>query len=59
MKIISSIIAFFFFIYVRERESRLTMLYEMKERYKKIYGMQAVVVLNLMHRGKDLLALMK
>lgn len=59
MKIISSIIAFFFFIYVRERESRLTMLYEMKERYKKIYGMQAVVVLNLMHKGKDLLALMK
>ncbi len=59
MKIISSIIAFFFFIYVRERESRLTMLYEMKERYKKIYGMQAVVVLNLMHRGKDLLAFMK
>lgn len=59
MKIISSIIAFFFFIYVRERESRLTMLYEMKERYKKIYGMQAAVVLNLMHKGKDLLALMK
>ena len=59
MKIISSIIAFFFFIYVRERESRLTMLNEMKERYKKIYGMQAVVVLNLMHRGKDLLAFMK
>ena len=27
--------------------------------YKKIYGMQAVVVLNLMHKGKDLLALMK
>ena len=27
--------------YVRERESKLTMLYEMKERYKKIYGMQA------------------
>ena len=45
--------------YVRERESKLTMLYEMKERYKKIYGMQAVVVLNLMHQGKDLLALMK
>lgn len=59
MKIISSIIAFFFFIYVRERESKLTMLYEMKERYKKIYGMQAVVVLNLMHKGKDLLAFMK
>lgn len=59
MKIISSIIAFFFFIYVRERESKLTMLYEMKERYKKIYGMQAAVVLNLMHKGKDLLALMK
>lgn len=59
MKIISSIIAFFFFIYVRERESRLTMLYEMKERYKKIYGMQAAVVLNLMHKGKDLLAFMK
>ena len=45
--------------YVRERESRLTMLYEMKERYKKIYGMQAAVVLNLMHQKKDLLALMK
>ena len=45
--------------YVRERESKLTMLYEMKERYKKIYGMQAAVVLNLMHKGKDLLALMK
>jgi uncharacterized protein with ACT and thioredoxin-like domain len=45
--------------YVRERESKLTMLYEMKERYKKIYGMQAVVVLNLMHKGKDLLAFMK
>ena len=45
--------------YVRERESKLTMLYEMKERYKKIYGMQAVVVLNLMHQGKDLLAFMK
>ena len=59
MKIISSIIAFFFFIYVRERESKLTMLYEMKERYKKICGMQAAVVLNLMHKGKDLLALMK
>lgn len=59
MKIISSIIAFFFFIYVRERESRLTMLYEMKERYKKIYGMQAAEVLNLMHKGKDLLAFMK
>ena len=45
--------------YVRERESKLTMLYEMKERYKKIYGMQAAVVLNLMHKRKDLLALMK
>lgn len=45
--------------YVRERESKLTMLYEMKERYKKIYGMQAAVVLNLMHKGKDLLAFMK
>ena len=44
---------------VRERGSRLAMLYEMKERYKKIYGMQAVVVLNLMHKGKDLLAFMK
>ena len=44
---------------VRERESRLTMLNEMKERYKKIYGMQAAVVLNLMHKGKDLLAFMK
>ena len=45
--------------YVRERESKFTMLYEMKERYKKIYGMQAAVVLNLMHKGKDLLAFMK
>ena len=45
--------------YVRERESKLTMLYEMKERYKNIYGMEAAVVLNLMHKGKDLLALMK
>lgn len=45
--------------YVRERESKLAILYEMKERYKKIYGMQAAVVLNLMHQGKDLLALMK
>ena len=45
--------------YVRERESKLTMLYEMKERYKKIYGMQAAGVLNLMHKGKDLLAFMK
>ena len=45
--------------YVRERESRLAMLYEMKEKYKKIYGMQAAVVLNLMHQGKDLLAFMK
>ena len=44
---------------VRERGSRLAMLYEMKEKYKKIYGMQAVVVLNLMHKGKDLLAFMK
>lgn len=44
---------------VRERGSRLTMLYEMKEKYKKIYGMQAAVVLNLMHQGKDLLAFMK
>ena len=44
---------------VRERESRLAMLYEMKEKYKKIYGMQATVVLNLMHQGKDLLAFMK
>ena len=44
---------------VRERESRLTMLNEMKEKYKKIYGMQAAVVLNLMHQGKDLLAFMK
>jgi len=35
------------------------MLYEMKEKYKKIYGMQAAVVLNLMHQGKDLLAFMK
>ena len=44
---------------VRERGARLTMLNEMKEKYKKIYGMQAAVVLNLMHQGKDLLALMK
>ena len=44
---------------VRNRESRLAMLYEMKEKYKKINGMQAAVVLNLMHQGKDLLALMK
>ena len=44
---------------VRDRETRLAILYEMKERYKKIYGMQAAVVLNLMHQGKDLLALMK
>lgn len=44
---------------VRDRESRLAMLYEMKERYKKIYGMQAAVVLNLLHKGKDLLAFMK
>ena len=27
--------------------------------YKKICGMQAAVVLNLMHKGKDLLAFMK
>ncbi len=27
--------------------------------YKKIYGMQAAVVQNLMHKGKDLLAFMK
>lgn len=44
---------------VREGEARLTMLNEMKEKYKKIYGMQAAVVLNLMHQGKDLLAFMK
>lgn len=44
---------------VRDREARLAMLYEMKEIYKKIYGMQAAVVLNLMHQGKDLLAFMK
>lgn len=44
---------------VRDREARLAILYEMKEKYKKIYGMQAAVVLNLMHQGKDLLALMK
>ena len=44
---------------VRDRETRLAMLYEMKEKYKKIYGMQAAVVLNLMHKGKDLLAFMK
>lgn len=41
---------------VRDREARLAILYEMKEKYKKIYGMQAAVVLNLMHKGKDLLA---
>ena len=44
---------------IRDREARLAMLYEMKEKYKKIYGMQAAVVLNLMHQGKDLLAFMK
>ena len=44
---------------VREREARLTILNEMKEKYKKIYGVQAAVVLNLMHQGKDLLAFMK
>ena len=44
---------------VRDRETRLAMLYEMKEKYKKIYGMQAAVVLNLLHQGKDLLAFMK
>ena len=44
---------------VRDRETRLAMLNEMKEKYKKIYGMQAAVVLNLMHQGKDLLAFMK
>ena len=44
---------------VRERGSRLAMLYDMKEKYNKIYGMQAAVVLNLMHKGKDLLAFMK
>ena len=44
---------------VRERGARLTMLNEMKEKYKKIYGMQAAVVLNLMHKGKDLPAFMK
>lgn len=44
---------------VREREARLTMLNEMKEKYKKIYGMQAAVALNLMHQGKDLPAFMK
>ena len=44
---------------VRDRETRLAMLYEMKEEYKKIYGMLAAVVLNLIHQGKDLLALMK
>lgn len=44
---------------VREREARLTILNEMKEKYKKIYGMQAAVVLNLMHQGKDLLAFVK
>ena len=44
---------------VRDREARLAILYEMKEKYKKIYGMQAAVVLNLMHKGKDLLAFMK
>ena len=44
---------------VRERGARLTMLNEMKEKYKKIYGMQAAVVLNLIHQGKDLPALMQ
>ena len=44
---------------VRERGARLTMLNEMKEKYKKIYGMQAAVVLNLIHQGKDLPAFMK
>ena len=44
---------------VRDRETRLAILNEMKEKYKKIYGMQAAVVLNLMHQGKDLLAFMK
>ena len=44
---------------VRERGVRLTMLNEMKEKYKKIYGMQAAVVLNLIHQGKDLPALMQ
>lgn len=37
---------------VRDREARLAILYEMKEKYKKIYGMQAAVVLNLMHKGR-------
>ena len=44
---------------VREREARLTILNERKVNYKKIYGMLAAVVLNLMHQGKDLLAFMK
>lgn len=38
------------------RESRLKMLYEMKETYKKIYGMQAIIALNLIHKGKNLSA---
>ena len=41
---------------VRERESRLQMLYEMKETYKIIYGMQANIVLNLIHKGEDIKA---
>lgn len=41
---------------VRERESRLKMLYEMKETYKKIYGMQATIALNLIHKGTNLSA---
>lgn len=41
---------------VIERESRLKMLYDMKETYKKIYGMQAIVVLNLIHKRKDIKA---
>ena len=42
---------------VTTRESRLKMLYEMKETYKKIYGMQAAVVLNLIHKEKDISAI--
>ena len=32
---------------VRNRESRLAMLYEMKEKYKKIYGMQALSLIHI------------
>lgn len=41
---------------MEERESRLKLLYEMKITYKKIYGMQAIIALNLIHEGKNLSA---